>query len=61
MLHNILVNIQEERPSSILVKDYNNKDREDLSQNQYIRQGYHITRGESARSSRRRDEITKAI
>jgi hypothetical protein len=61
VLHNILVNIREEGPSSILVEDHNDEDGEDLSQNQRIGQGYHITRGESARSSRRRDEIAEAM
>ena len=61
VLHNILINIREEGPSSILVEDYNNKDREDLSQNQRTGQGYHIIKRESVRSIKRRDEIIKAI
>jgi hypothetical protein len=61
MLYNILVNIREEEPSSILIEDYNNENKEDLSQNQYIGQGYYIIRRESTQSSKRRDEIAKAI
>ena len=65
VLHNILVHIREvdeedtgEADSS---EDREEEDGEELSVNQHIGAGYHITRRETARATARRDAIAAAM